>query len=153
MCEHGKTVNLQVPIPARLSHTGAACWEWKPIDSCLVDIVRALNAGGMLTASCCCGHGKGPACIELQNGLVLRVFGGGVLPWGEAVETLTFEDARLVRSALDSLLYENDLYHGDGLRDDAVRDRESAAARALIDRIDASLDASVVSKSIEEKKP
>lgn len=81
MCEHGKSIDLLVPIPAALSHTGELRWDMKPIDSCLADLVSALNAAGVLTAQCCCGHGRGPACIDLHDGRVLRVFGGAVLPW------------------------------------------------------------------------
>lgn len=81
MCKWGTEIPLLVNIPAELSHTGKARWEVKPIDSCIADIVDALNKSGMLTSQSCCGHGKGPACIDLQDGRVLRVFGGGVLPW------------------------------------------------------------------------
>jgi hypothetical protein len=73
MCRWGHTVNLVVPIPADLSHTGEARWAEKAVDSCIADLVRALNAGGVLTRSCCCGHGKEEGSIILQDGRVLVV--------------------------------------------------------------------------------
>lgn len=50
-----------VKIPAKLSCTGRATWQWKPVDKCLAPWVNALNGeaqkDGQLTAACCCGHG------------------------------------------------------------------------------------------------
>lgn len=79
MCEHGDTVTLRVNIPANLSHTGEARWTHKPIDRCIFAIVAALNEAGILTAASCCGHGKGPGSIVLQDGreLVIRKFAAG----------------------------------------------------------------------------
>jgi hypothetical protein len=37
------------------------------------DTVNALNKGGILTRSCCCGHGKAEGSILLQDGRKLRV--------------------------------------------------------------------------------
>lgn len=75
MCEHGNTVDVNVMIPAELSHTGQARWAVKPIDQCLSDIVRALNLGitEPVTAGACCGHGQGPGEILLCDGRVLVV--------------------------------------------------------------------------------
>ena len=38
------------------------------IDFCIHHIVAALNAGGVDTVSCCCGHKQKPGFIELQDG-------------------------------------------------------------------------------------
>lgn len=72
------TQPLRVPIAADLSHTGKARVATKPIDACLFDLVRALNVMGIPTRSSCCGHGKGPGEILLQDGRTLRV------EWGAA---------------------------------------------------------------------
>jgi hypothetical protein len=70
-------VPVAVVIPADLSHTGEARVAVKPIDACIADIVRRLNAGaaGAVTRGSCCGHGKGTPEIELQDGRVIRVEG------------------------------------------------------------------------------
>jgi len=43
------------------------------IDRCIHHIVAALNAGGVETVACCCGHGKQPGRIDLQDGWVLVI--------------------------------------------------------------------------------
>lgn len=68
MCEHGLSVPLIVPIPAKLSHSGAARVDVKPVDACIAPIVAALNSAGVLTAGSCCGHGKAPGEILLHDG-------------------------------------------------------------------------------------
>lgn len=68
MCKWGTTKDLLVPIPAHLSHTGEFRWDTKPVDSCLADIVQALNDAGVYTAGCCCGHGQRPGSIILHDG-------------------------------------------------------------------------------------
>lgn len=73
MCVHGDDVILRVPIPAHLSHTGTARWDMKGVDRCIAPIVEALNAHGILTESCCCGHEKIPGSIMLQDGRELVV--------------------------------------------------------------------------------
>lgn len=73
MCEWGDSVPLYVPIPARLSHTGALRWDWKLVDRCLADRIASLNDSGRLTSNCCCGHGKGPGWISFHDGTEVRV--------------------------------------------------------------------------------
>ncbi len=63
MCR--QTVNLLVPIPANLSHTGVFRWDTKPVDSCIADTVQRLNRAGIYTSGCCCGHGERIAEIRL----------------------------------------------------------------------------------------
>lgn len=72
MCNN-ESVLLLVNIPAELSHTGAARWDIKAVDSCIADIVQALNDAGILTSSCCCGHGEYPGSILLQDGRELII--------------------------------------------------------------------------------
>ena len=43
------------------------------IDHCIHHIVAALNAGGVRTVACCCGHGKIPGNIILDDGRVLTI--------------------------------------------------------------------------------
>lgn len=73
MCKWGNYKNVLVKIPASLSYNGLERWDYKPIDSCIADIVEALNTGGIYTIACCCGHGKGNGRIDLYDGRVLRI--------------------------------------------------------------------------------
>jgi hypothetical protein len=73
MCRHGDTKDLRVLIPAHLSHTGADRWDTKAIDSCLADIVEALNAAKLYTLTSCCGHGRGRGEIVLHDGRMLVI--------------------------------------------------------------------------------
>lgn len=43
------------------------------IDWCIHHIVAALNAGGVETAACCCGHGTQNGRIDLVDGRVLTI--------------------------------------------------------------------------------
>lgn len=43
------------------------------IDWCIHHIVAALNAGGVETLACCCGHGKQNGRIDLKDGRVLII--------------------------------------------------------------------------------
>ena len=43
------------------------------IDWCIHQIVAALNAGGVETVACCCGHGQCDGRIDLEDGRVLIV--------------------------------------------------------------------------------
>ena len=43
------------------------------IDRCIHQIVAALNAGGVPTVASCCGHGKIPGRIDLEDGRTLAI--------------------------------------------------------------------------------
>lgn len=43
------------------------------IDWCIHHIIAALNAGGVKTLSCCCGHQEMPGQIYLEDGRMLLV--------------------------------------------------------------------------------
>jgi hypothetical protein len=43
------------------------------IDRCIAGIVAALNAGGVCTVASCCGHGRGPGSIVLDDGRELLI--------------------------------------------------------------------------------
>ena len=68
MCQHGHEVLCWVYVCPEDSYTGSGRWALKGIDACLADQVKALNAAGRLTRSCCCGHGEGVATIILHDG-------------------------------------------------------------------------------------
>ncbi len=44
------------------------------VDHCIHHIVAALNAGGVFTTDCCCGHRKMPGYIGLEDGRILVIF-------------------------------------------------------------------------------
>ena len=62
-----------VRIPANLSHTEQSRWSSEPIDSCISDIVGALQKGGMDMKASCCGHNKSFGDIYLQDGRILLI--------------------------------------------------------------------------------
>ena len=43
------------------------------IDWCIHSLVAALNAGGIDTTACCCGHGKQDGRIDLADGRILII--------------------------------------------------------------------------------
>jgi len=59
------------------------------IDWCIHDLVAALNAAGIETVACCCGHGKINGRIDLADGRVLTITtrryddAGNILDGGE----------------------------------------------------------------------
>lgn len=73
MCHWGTDTLLYVPIPAGISHNGQFHWDWKGVDSCIADLVQALNDAGIYTAQSCCGHGSGRGRIDLHDGRVLLI--------------------------------------------------------------------------------
>lgn len=75
MCDWGDTVNVEVTIPADLSHTSKARKAVKPIDRCIAPLVAALEKQGIVMRSSCCGHGKGVGVINLNDSRVCIVRG------------------------------------------------------------------------------
>ena len=73
MCEWGNTTKVLVKVPADLSHTGEERRAFKPIDSCIAPIVKALQKVGVDTRSSCCGHRKGEGHITLQDGRMILI--------------------------------------------------------------------------------
>lgn len=73
MCIHGDTVPCDVTILASHSHEGVDVVKSKPIDSCIADIVRALERAGIHMYGSCCGHGDSPGDIPLADGRRLRI--------------------------------------------------------------------------------
>lgn len=60
-----KTYDNQALLPL---NGKAICIDW-----CIHHIVAALNAGGVRTAACCCGHGAKDGFINLKDGRVLVI--------------------------------------------------------------------------------
>ena len=54
---------VQMPIEGKV-----ICIDW-----CIHPIVAALNAAGIKTVACCCGHGKIPGRIDLADGRTLMI--------------------------------------------------------------------------------
>lgn len=63
MCKWGDTVAIEVSKDGKTTR----------VDKCIVSIVVALNRGGVKTTASCCGHGKGPGCIILEDGRELVI--------------------------------------------------------------------------------
>ena len=73
MCTWGLDTPVRIKVPADLSHTGRDCWRLFKIDACIADLVQALQAAGIDMRESCCGHGRGPGEIVLQDGRRLVV--------------------------------------------------------------------------------
>jgi hypothetical protein len=73
MCEWGTDTLVPVKIAPDLSHTGESYWKLMGIDSCIADLVRALQEGGINMRSSCCGHGKSNGEIILADGRTLEI--------------------------------------------------------------------------------
>ena len=68
MCDWGSHKKTMVYMSPELSHTGKERLALKGIDSCIADIVHALNAAGIKTRTCCCGHNKADSIIDFEDG-------------------------------------------------------------------------------------
>ncbi len=64
-CGGAKTYDNQVLMPLN--------GKVRCIDYCIHHIVAALNAGGVVTTACCCGHGQRDGQIVLEDGRTLIV--------------------------------------------------------------------------------
>ena len=73
MCTWGKYKLVSVKIPADLSCDGKQKWKEMQIDSCIADIVRALQQAGIDMRASCCGHYRTVGKIHLQDGRVLTI--------------------------------------------------------------------------------
>ena len=64
-CGGVKTYANQVSMPLRGK---VHCIDW-----CIHRIVASLNAGGVYTTACCCGHGTQDGRIDLEDGRILTI--------------------------------------------------------------------------------
>jgi hypothetical protein len=56
MCDWNNTVVLETASGKKVD-----------VDGCIAPLVSALNAAGIETIACCCGHGKRPGNIALKD--------------------------------------------------------------------------------------
>jgi len=68
------TYECQIPMPIKGRIQG--------IDFCIADIVAALNAANIITVASCCGHGKIPARIDLEDGREIMIYSTCYYPVG-----------------------------------------------------------------------
>ena len=73
MCKWGTYRRVRVKLADDLSCTGKSRWRWIEIDKCIALLVEALQKAGIDMRHSCCGHGKGPGDIILQDGRVLII--------------------------------------------------------------------------------
>jgi hypothetical protein len=73
MCDHGDYVDCQLTVLGSLAHEGEDTVKTKPVDQCIADIVRALEAAGIRMYGSCCGHGQRPGEIPLADGRVVMI--------------------------------------------------------------------------------
>lgn len=62
--EHSDHCRVMLPLEGKV----------KTIDLCLHHIIAALNAAGVYTLGCCCGHGTHVGSILLADGTVLEYY-------------------------------------------------------------------------------
>jgi len=68
MCKWGEFEELELEIPADMSHTGESYIKRVKIDKCIAPIVKALNDAGIKTRASCCGHGlRNPKIVLFDN--------------------------------------------------------------------------------------
>lgn len=64
-CGSAKTYENQAMMPI---NGKVRCIDW-----CIHQIVASLNAGGVFTTACCCGHGEHDGRIDLEDGRVILI--------------------------------------------------------------------------------
>ncbi|MCK5127916.1 MAG: hypothetical protein KAR42_16785 [candidate division Zixibacteria bacterium] len=72
-----QTKDVFLKIPSDLSCSGKEKWKNIKIDKCIAPIVEALQKGGIDMRGSCCGHGKGPGEINLQDGRTIKIIEDG----------------------------------------------------------------------------
>lgn len=73
MCKHGTETLVWVTICEEDSHTGKEYMKQVGIDSCIADLVSAMQIAGIRTRGSCCGHGITDGTILLQDGRTLII--------------------------------------------------------------------------------
>jgi hypothetical protein len=76
MCNWGAYKEVLVKIPSDLSSTGSDKWKVAKIDSCIADIVNALQTSGIDMRGSCCGHSNTHGHIHFQDGRILIILQG-----------------------------------------------------------------------------
>ena len=88
MCKHGTNRTVWVKVPADLSYPHHIRWKRVKIDSCIADIVQALQTAGIDMRASCCGHGRARGTIHLQDGRILEFESRKLLAWWMDQSTL-----------------------------------------------------------------
>lgn len=70
----GTHKRVMVLVHEDQSHTEKGRYDWKNIDACISNLVKALAEAGIIMRASCCGHGKKPGYIILDDGRVLGIF-------------------------------------------------------------------------------
>jgi hypothetical protein len=73
MCKWGTDGEARYLVSPSASHSGEAYWKTGKVDACIAPIITALNAHGIYTEGCCCGHGKADGTIWLTDGRVMSI--------------------------------------------------------------------------------
>lgn len=73
MCKQDETVAISVKAHPSWTRHVSNGRKLIDVDSCLADIVMALNEIGVHTKACCCGHGHAPGNIALEDGRELII--------------------------------------------------------------------------------
>lgn len=79
MCDDTKPVHVRVA--ADLDCSGEEQWKDVPIDSCIAQIVKVLQDGGIDMRGSCCGHDRNEGHIHLQDGRALLVLSKEEADW------------------------------------------------------------------------
>ena len=58
MCKWGDETMVEVPVERDPRGEHGFRWDWRYVDECLATLIEELNAHGLFTRACCCGHGK-----------------------------------------------------------------------------------------------
>jgi len=64
---------LRLKIDKTMSHTGYSYYKDVAIDSCISDIVQALENNNIYMLGSCCGHNEDVGSIALQDGRILII--------------------------------------------------------------------------------
>lgn len=67
MCQHGDLVEIKITQRIR-------------VDRCIADEIRVLNAQGVRTEGCCCGHGQGEPSALIKPSSMVRAKALGYEP-------------------------------------------------------------------------
>lgn len=68
MCKWGITATQ-----VKLAHPNGKGRTHVPVDPCIAHLVQGLNDAGLQTVASCCGHGKRPGNIMLEDGQELVI--------------------------------------------------------------------------------
>lgn len=68
MCKWGMYKTVKLCKPKEISKR-----VYIQVDSCLADLIQALNDAQIYTITSCCGHGKGYGEIILEDGRTLTI--------------------------------------------------------------------------------